>query len=92
VPIVKSETKEIKKTAFDFAHWPFAKLGSGKDYLFQTYGEEYKKCGGDGYVAGSKAAITSSLVISADVLSWVSSFLKAKKEDAREIVKEKTGK
>jgi hypothetical protein len=92
VPIVKSETKEIKQTAFDFAHWPFEMFGSGKDYVLKTYGEEYKKCGGDGVIAGSKAAITSSLVLSADMLSWVSSLLKAKKEEARETIKEKTGK
>ena len=92
VPIVKSETKEIKQTAFDFAHWPFERFGSGKDYVFKTYDEEYKKCGGDGVIAGSKAAITSSLVISAEVLSWVSSLLNAKKDEAREIIKEKSGK
>jgi hypothetical protein len=92
VPIVKSETKEIKQTAFDFAYWPFEQLGSGKDYVLSTYGEEYKKCGGDGLIAGSKAAITSSLVMSADILSWVSSLLKAKKEEARDTIKEKTGK
>lgn len=92
VPIVKSETKEIKQTAFKVAHWPFAVVGSGKDYLLSTYGDEYKKCGGDGLIAGSKAAITSSLVISADVLSWVSSLLKAKKEETRDTIKEKTGK
>lgn len=92
VPIVKSETKEIKQTAFDFAHWPFVQLDNGKNYLFSTYENEYKKCGGDGIVAGSKAAITSSLVISADILGWVSSLLKAKKEEARETIKEKTGK
>jgi Perilipin protein len=84
VPIVKSETKEIKQTAFDFAHWPLSKLGSGRDYVLSTYSEEYKKCGGDGLIAGSKAAITSSLVISADVLSWVSSLLKEKKNEARD--------
>ena len=92
VPIVKSETKEIKQTAFNVAHWPFEIFGSSKDYVFKTYGEEYKKCGGDGVIAGSKAAITSSLVISADMLSWVSSLLKAKKEEARDTIKEKTGK
>ena len=92
VPIVKSETEELKRTAFDFAHWPLDKIGSGKDYVFSTYGDEYRKCGGDGLIAGSKAAITSSLVMSADLLSWVSSLLKAKKEEARETVKEKTGK
>lgn len=92
VPIVKSETQEIRQTAFDFALWPLETAGNTKDYVLKTYGQEYKKCGGDGVIAGGKAAITSSLVISADFLSWVSSLLKAKKDEARETVKEKTGK
>jgi hypothetical protein len=92
VPIVKSETKELKQSAIGLAYWPLDTLGNGKDYVFKTYGQQYKKCGGDGVVAGSKAAISSSLVISADVLSWISGLLKAKQEQAREIVKEKTGK
>jgi hypothetical protein len=92
VPMVKSETKEIKQNAFALAQWPFEELNRNKDYVLNTYGEEYKKCGGDGLIAGSKAAITSSLVIAADLLSWVSSLLKAKKQEARETIKEKTGK
>lgn len=92
VPIVKSETKEIKATAIGIAHWPVEQLGCTRDYVFRTYGQEYKKCGGDGLVAGSKAAITSSLVISADVLNWVSAFLKTKKDETKETIKEKTGK
>lgn len=92
VPIVKSETKEIKQTAFEFAYWPFDKLGSGKDYVLSRYGKEYRKCGGNGVIAGSKAAITSSLTIYADVLDWVSSMLQSTKDDARDTIKEKTGK
>lgn len=92
VPIVKSETKEIQQTAKDVALWPLNTLGKSKEYVLTTYSEEYKKCGGDGLIAGSKAAITSSLVVSADILSWVSSLLKAKKDEARDTVKEKTGK
>lgn len=92
IPIVKSEVKEIKQTAFDFAYWPFETVGNGKDYVFKTYGDEYKKCGTGGLIATSKAAITSSLIISADVLSWLSSLLTAKKDEARETIKEKSGK
>ena len=92
VPIVKSETNEIKQSAFNLAHWPLDQLGNTKDYVFKTYGQEYKKCGGDGLIAGSKAAITSSLLISADLLSWVSTLLKAKKDETRDAIKDKTGK
>lgn len=91
IPIVKSETTEIKNTVLDYAHWPIKVATESKDWIFGTYGEEYKKCGGDGILAGGKAVITSSLIITSDVLSWVSSFLAAKKAEA-EAVKENTQK
>jgi len=92
IPIVKSETEEIKKTVLGYANWPVKVATDSKDWIFNTYGEEYKKCGGDGIVAGGKAVITSSLIITSDVLSWVSSLLAAKKAQAEEIVKEKAQK
>lgn len=91
VPIVKSETQEIKKTAVDLAYWPFDKLGSGKDYVLSKYGHEYRKSGGGVIIAGSTAAVTGSLHISSDVLGWLSSLLASKKEESRETVKEKSG-
>jgi hypothetical protein len=90
IPILKSETAEIKSTAFDYAHWPVKKASEGTNWIKSTYSEEYKKCGGDGVVAGGKAAITSSLILSSDMLGWLSSFLVAKKEQAKDAVKEKT--
>lgn len=92
VPIVKSETKEIKGTILTYVNWPLETANSTKDWALNTYGEEYKKCGGDGYVAGGKAVITTSLILSSDVLKWVSSFLQAKKEEAKEVIQEKTSK
>jgi hypothetical protein len=90
VPILKTETAEIKSTAIDYAHWPLKKASEGTDWITSTYSQEYKKCGGDGVVAGGKAAITSTLILSSDVLGWLSSFLVAKKEQAKDAVKEKT--
>lgn len=88
VPIVKSETAELKGTVIDVASWPYKKATDTKDYVFSTYSSEYKKCGGDGYVASGKALITSSLVISSDALNWVSSFLAAKKAEAKDAATE----
>lgn len=90
VPIVKSETKEIQSTIMGYVNWPLETANTTKDWAFHTYQDEYKKCGGEGYVAGGKAVITTSLVLSSDVLKWISSFLQAKKEQAKEIVNEKT--
>ncbi|KEF60696.1 uncharacterized protein A1O9_02257 [Exophiala aquamarina CBS 119918] len=92
VPIVKSETKEIKGTIFSYVHWPLEKAGETKDWAFSTYNEEYKKIGGDGYVTGGKAVVTTSLILTSDALKWVSSFLQAKKDEAKDVVQEKTSK
>lgn len=92
VPIVKSETKELKGTLFSYAHWPLEKAGETKDWALSTYSEEYKKIGGESYVTSGKAVITTSLVLTSDVLKYVSSFLQSKKEEAKEVVQEKTNK
>ena len=92
IPIIKSETADIKSTIVDYAGWPMKKADEGKNWIFGTYGDEYKKCGGDGYVAGGKAVITSGLIITSDILGWVSSFLKAKKDDTKDFVQEKAQK
>jgi ribosomal protein S17E len=84
VPIVKSETKEIQNTIVGYVNWPLETANTTKDWAFNTYKDEYKKCG-EGYVAGGKAVITTSLVLSSDVLKWISSFLQGKKEQAKEI-------
>ncbi|ETN41447.1 uncharacterized protein HMPREF1541_03383 [Cyphellophora europaea CBS 101466] len=90
VPIVKSETKDIQKSISDLIYWPFTKATETKDWAFDTYSSEYKKCGGDGYVAGGKAAVTTPLVLGSEVLQWLSSFLQAKKDEAKQVVAEKT--
>jgi len=92
VPIVKSDTKEISSKLQGYIKWPLETANNTKDWALKTYGDEYKKCGGDGVVAGGKAVITTSLILSSDVLKWVSSFLQAKKEEAKEVAKDKTSK
>ena len=90
LPVLKSETKEIKSSVWSFFYLPVTKTTEAKDWAFNTYSAEYKKCGGNGIVAGGKAAVTTPLILASDVLQWLSSFLQAKKEEAKEIVQEKT--
>ena len=90
-PLVKEDTQKIKSNVLDLAFLPLRLAGHGKDYAFSTYSKEYKKCGGDGYVAGGKAFITSGLVITSDAFAWLADFLSQKKEQAKEVAKEKSG-
>ncbi|KAH8695406.1 putative pathogenesis associated protein Cap20 [Talaromyces proteolyticus] len=88
-PIVKEDTEKIKSTIIDTAYFPLRLADDARQHLFDTYGAEYKKCGGDGYVASGKAVITTGLVISQESLAWLSNTLAAKKEQAKETVNEK---
>ncbi|OJJ47584.1 hypothetical protein ASPZODRAFT_63668 [Penicilliopsis zonata CBS 506.65] len=84
-PIIREDTEKIKVTIYDSASYPLRVAGDVKAHVFDTYGSEYKKCGGDGMVATGKAVITTSLVLSQETLAMISSFLQTKKEHVKEI-------
>lgn len=88
-PIVKEDTEKIKGTILDLAFMPLRMVNQGKDYVLSTYGNEYKKCGGDGYIAGGKAMITTGLVVTSDTLAWFADYLNQKKEQGKGFAKEK---
>jgi hypothetical protein len=88
-PIVKQDTESIKGTLKDYAFLPIRIANDGKRYVLDTYNSEYKKCGGDGYVARGKALITTGLVMTSESLAWLSGLLGAKKEQAKEAMSEK---
>jgi len=88
-PIVKEDTEKIKGTIFDTAYFPLRVAGDARQHVFDTYGSEYKKCGGDGLFASGKAVITTSLVLSQESLNWLSAFVAQKKQQTKETVNEK---
>lgn len=90
-PVMKKDTEKIKSSVLDLAFLPLRLAGSGKDYALDTYSNEYKKCGGNGYIAGGKALVTSGLIITSDGFAWLANFLGQKKEQAKQVTKEKTG-
>lgn len=90
-PIVKEDTQKIKSSVLNLAFFPFRIAGSSKDYVFNTYTGEYKKCGGDGIISGGKAIITTGLVVTSDTLSFLSAVLAQKTEQTKEVAKEHSG-
>lgn len=90
-PIVKEDTQKIKSSILNLALFPFRVAGSSKDYVYNTYTGEYKKCGGDGIISGGKAIITTSLVVTSDTLSFISSLVAQQKEQTKEVAKEHSG-
>lgn len=91
-PIVREDTQKLKSTVIDLAYFPFRIAGFSKDYVLSTYSDEYQKCGGNGVVSGGKAVITTSLVVTSESLNWIVSVLAQKKEQSKEVAKEKTSK
>jgi len=88
-PVVKKPTSELYDDATGFAFYPLKVAGDGKEYVFNIWGSEVKKVGGDGVVAKGKAAITTSLVVTSDALNWLSAALSKKKAEAKEVAKDK---
>lgn len=88
-PIVKEDTEKIRGTIVDTAYLPVRLAEEARQHLLETYGAEYKKCGGAGYVASGKAVVTTSLVLSQESLAWLSAAIATQKEQAKEVVNEK---
>jgi len=90
-PIVKEPTSKIIDTGKSYAYFPVVKATETKDWVFNTYGEEYKKNGGKegGIVTPVKAVVTTGLVLTSETLAFIGSYLSAKKEQAKEVVNEK---
>lgn len=88
-PFVKKPTSELIDNGKGVMFFPLKKGGEAKEYVFKTYNSEVKKVGGEGIVTYGKAAVTTTLIVSSDALSWLSDFLSAKKEQAKEVSNEK---
>lgn len=89
-PIVKKETAHITDTFKGYAYYPVTVVGKGKDYVFNTYDDEYKKTGEDkSIVHTTKALVSTELRIAFEAYGYAMSFLSKKKEEVQEKVAEK---
>ncbi|KAJ5909007.1 hypothetical protein N7495_001689 [Penicillium taxi] len=88
-PIIREDTEKIRGTIYNNAVYPVRVAGDVKHHVIDTFGTEYKKCGGDGFVASGKAVITTSLVLSSESLAWATTFFQNAKEEVKEVVNEK---
>jgi len=104
-PIVKESTETIKGKVNDTVAYPrkrasdFVAFGTGfaqeqKDYVIKVYFDEYQKMGGEtkqkGVVPAAKALVSTNLVLSAQLISWLATYFTQKKEQTKEVVDEKT--
>ncbi|KAH8661116.1 hypothetical protein BGZ61DRAFT_539772 [Ilyonectria robusta] len=92
-PIVKKPTSELYNEAKGLILLPYTKGLKGKDHVLQVYSTEYNKNEQAGLVADlvahGKAVFTTILLVSNETLSWLSSFVSAKKAEATQKVNDK---
>jgi hypothetical protein len=88
-PIVKEDTKTLVDTAKSYVYYPFEVAGKGRDYLYNTWSDEYSKTAsrndrGDGLLTAAFAGLSTVLKIQKDALDTVSDYLGPKKDAAME--------
>lgn len=90
-PIVKENTATVKDKVTGVAGLPLQYASQTKEYVFKTYDDEYKRTEGGSIqvVRQVKAVLSTELKLTSDVLSYVVSFLQAKKAEGKEFVESK---
>jgi len=101
LPIVKEPTDQLKGRITSTVSYPkkaasdILKLGNEKkDYVLKVYSNEYSKMRGDqkglSVVPAAKAGVTTTIIVSANLMEWFGGILAGKKQQAKEVVDEKT--
>lgn len=88
-PIVKEDTHKIRDSIFDTVFFPLRVAFQGRDYLLNTYRDEYRKTGGEGLITTGKAILSTELKVAADFFQTVSDVLGPKKEAAKQKANQK---
>jgi len=89
-PAVKKPTGELYADAKGLVLYPLRVGQSGRDHVLDVYQAEVKKVGGETIITYGKAAVTTALVLTSETLTTVSSFLGAKKAEAKAAAEDKS--
>ncbi|PNS15417.1 Perilipin-3 [Sphaceloma murrayae] len=86
-PIVKEDTNTILGTVKSFVFWPLSVANDGKDYVLNTWSDEYEKTvkrngRGSGVWNLTVSVISTEMRIVSDGLQIAADFLGPKKEEA----------
>lgn len=84
---MKEDTNKLKETIQGYAFFPLKLAGQGKEYVFSTWDDEYKKTKGEEGIAKSvKAFISTELKIGLDGYKLLSEYwARGKKEAAKKV-------
>jgi hypothetical protein len=88
-PVVKKPAGDLYNDTRSLLMLPYHKGIEGRDHVLSVFDAECKKSEQKGLVPQSKAAVTTVLVVGNETLSWLSSFMAAKKDQASHATNEK---
>lgn len=88
-PIVKEDTNTIYDTVKGYVFWPFQIAGSGRDYVLNTWSEEYNKTAkrnnrGTGVITLGMAVVSTEMKIASDALQYLADTLSDRKSEAKQ--------
>lgn len=88
-PIVKKDTKTIVDTTIGYVAFPFQVAGAGRDYLYNTWTDQYQQVSsrngrGDGLVTIFFTGLNTGLKIQKDFVDAASDYLGPKKDSAKD--------
>ncbi|KAI3552715.1 uncharacterized protein CCOS01_13888 [Colletotrichum costaricense] len=89
-PVVKKPTEELYAGAKGIIALPIRTGVEAKDHVLKTFSQQKKKVGSENVVAYGKALIGTALITTSELIIWVGDVIHYKKEEAKEVVNEKT--
>ncbi len=89
-PVVKKPTEELYADAKGLVLYPLQVSQAGRDHVLNTFSSERKKIGDETMVTYGKAAVSTAYIITTETITTVSTYLTARKEEAKSAVEEKT--
>lgn len=75
IPAVVNASENIKGAIRGYVSAPFRLAEDGKGYVLQTYSSERNAVGEDGYLARSRAALSTGLRLTADSCLYLRGYL-----------------
>ncbi|CAJ2511420.1 Uu.00g070450.m01.CDS01 [Anthostomella pinea] len=84
LPILTKSTDELLDYGQNIIFFPLRKSMQTKDHLFDVYASERKKFNGEGLVTYGKAWVSTGLVATSEVLTWIGDMIRASKQQAKQ--------
>jgi hypothetical protein len=83
VPILKEDTEKVKGTVREYALFPLKFAGQSKDYVYNTFNDQYNKSTGDGISKLVKGVISTELKLGVDAFNFLMDFINRAPEAAK---------